>query len=97
LNRQASYFQDMDPMQWTPYLEECLEEINQIQEYPTDRVLIKFVRMQLIMEEICSSPWYKGSEFPMSWKVPPKLYIKAKQIELQALKNGLEENWLEES
>jgi len=86
----ASYLQNIEPMRWGPYLEECLEELRKSNEYNTDPSLIKYVRMQHMAEKINSSPWFDGTDQFSGWKLyPPTLYIRALQGELQALKSAL--------
>jgi hypothetical protein len=90
-DRVASYFQNIEPMRWSPYLEECLGELQKFNEYNTDASLIKYMRMQHMVERINSSPWFDGTDQCSGWKLyPPSLYIRAIQGELQALKNDLQ-------
>ena len=90
-DRVASYFQNIEPMRWSPYLEECLGELRKFHEYNTDAFLIKCVRMQHMVEKINSSPWFDGTDQCSGWTLyPPSLYIRAIQGELQALKNDLQ-------
>jgi hypothetical protein len=90
-DRAAFKFQNIEPMRWTPYLEECLGELQKFNEYDTDASLIKYVRLQQMVEKINSSPWFDGTDQSSGWKLyPPTLYIRALQGELQALKNELQ-------
>ncbi|KAH8807091.1 hypothetical protein F5884DRAFT_788514 [Xylogone sp. PMI_703] len=87
----ASYFQNIESMRWSPYLEECLEQLQKFNEYDTDQSLIKYVRMQHMIEKINSSPWHDGTDQSSGWKLyPPTLYIRALQRELQTLKKDLQ-------
>jgi hypothetical protein len=87
----ASYFHNIEPMRWSPYLEECLAELQKSNEYNTDPSLIMCVKMQQMVERINSSPWFDGTDQSSGWKLcPPTLYIRALQGELQALKNDLQ-------
>jgi hypothetical protein len=90
-DRAAFKFQNIESMRWTPYLEECLGELQKFNEYATDASLIKYVRLQQMVEKINSSPWFDGTDQSSGWKLyPPTLYIRALQGELQALKNELQ-------
>jgi hypothetical protein len=90
-DRAASYLQNIQPMRWNPYLEECIGELQKFKEYNTDPSLIKYARMQHMVEKINSSPWFDGTDQFSGWKLyPPTLYIRALQGELQALKNDLQ-------
>jgi hypothetical protein len=90
-DRAASYLQNIESMRWNPYLEECLGELQKFNEYNTDPSLIKYVRMQHMVEKINSSPWFDDTDQFSGWKLyPPTLYIGALQKELQAVKNDLQ-------
>lgn len=78
-------------MRWNSYLEECLEKLQECNEYNTDILLVKYVRLQQMAEKISSSHRFDDTNRISGWKLcPPTLYIKALQGELQALKNNLQ-------
>lgn len=76
----------IDPMNWTPYLEESLELVMTAKECPGDEMLVAMVRLRLIVEQARRSPWH--SEVPgqgdMSKRPPPAFYLTALESELRA-------------
>ncbi|ROV95570.1 hypothetical protein VSDG_05261 [Cytospora chrysosperma] len=48
----SSYFAQIDPMQWTPYMEECLELVSQNRECPYDEIFAHQVRLQRVAQEV---------------------------------------------
>ena len=44
----SNYFQRIEPLRWTPYLDECLRLLHERREYPTDELFVYLVRVQLI-------------------------------------------------
>jgi len=47
----------MEPMRWTPYMEECLRMLEEAEEYSTDKLLVHLIRSQLIRDRIASVQW----------------------------------------
>jgi hypothetical protein len=78
-------------MKWTPYLEECLGELQTSGQYSTDSSLVKRVKMQCMVDKINSSPWLDDTDQASGWNLyPPLLYIRAMKGELQTLKDNLQ-------
>ena len=85
--RLSSYFQRLDAIRWTPYLDECIAVLAEKEEYPTDTLLIQFVKLQLIVEKVSHGPWHEEHDHDIgSSKTPPIFYLKALQAQLQELK-----------
>ncbi|CEJ83950.1 hypothetical protein VHEMI03314 [[Torrubiella] hemipterigena] len=64
----SSYLGHIDPLQWTPYMEECLESLRINSECPGDDSLVCHVQLQLIANE---------SDCAVATKTPPIFYVKA--------------------
>jgi hypothetical protein len=56
------YFQRIDPIRWTPYLEECLDVLDREKDAPTDQLLVQSVRVQLLCNAVVLVPWNQGTE-----------------------------------
>lgn len=85
-------------MRWSPYLEECLEELKKRNEYNTDASLIKYVRMQRMVDRINSSPWFDGTDQSLGWTLyPPALYVRTLRAELEALKKEIQSEFPQDS
>lgn len=93
-NRSASYIQNIEPMRWTPYLEECLEEVQRSNECSTDPSLVVYVRMQYTVEKVNLGALFDGTEQVSGWGLyPPTLHIRALKAQLQELEKGLERDF----
>jgi hypothetical protein len=79
----------MDSLRWTPYIDECLRSLAEAREYETDVQLVYFVRLQYVVERIYQSPWHDGSCFHGG--LPPVMYLRSLQAQLQEFKKGLPE------
>ncbi|PWY64730.1 hypothetical protein BO94DRAFT_357097 [Aspergillus sclerotioniger CBS 115572] len=78
----SSYLAQLDPMQWTPHMDECLEFLTQNAESPHDEVLAHQIRLQRIaseMENIRSS----------SEPVPLAFYLAALRRKVNEVKEGI--------
>lgn len=85
--RVSSYFQRLDALRWTPYLDECVAVLAEKKEYPTDILLIHLVKSQIIAEKAGQAPWHEEqSEVSGSTKAPSTFYLKALQAQLQDFK-----------
>lgn len=63
----SSYLGHIDPLQWNPYMEECLEFLSTNSECPGDDSLVCQVRLQLIANE---------SDSARVTKTPAIFYVK---------------------
>ena len=83
----SSYFQRLDALRWTPYLDECIAVLSEKDEHPTDPLLIHLVKLQLVVEKAGQAPWHEERDDPNgSVRVPPIFYVKALQTQLQDFK-----------
>ncbi|KAL1889873.1 hypothetical protein Sste5346_008597 [Sporothrix stenoceras] len=48
----ALCFQKTEPMRFTPYIRQCMHELEEAKEVPSDAVLVAMVRMQLLAEKM---------------------------------------------
>lgn len=89
-NRMSSYFQRLDALRWTPYLDECIAVLGENDEHPTDSLLIHLVKLQLVVEKAGQAPWHEERDDPNgSVRVPPIFYLKALQAQLQDFKTRI--------
>lgn len=72
----ANFFQRIEPMCWTPYLDECLHALKEHRDCPTDELLFYLVRVQLICDRVATvactdtSPIsYRGSRLSQDFYV----------------------------
>ncbi|KAG7056027.1 Zn(II)2Cys6 transcription factor [Colletotrichum scovillei] len=83
----ASFLGKMDPLRWTPHMDECLQVLDEQPESPSDRTLVALVRMQLLKEEAgkMSAAWRPETTFDIvdSHRTPPAMYVKLLQRQLQ--------------
>ncbi|SPJ85886.1 uncharacterized protein FTOL_11669 [Fusarium torulosum] len=47
----SSFVGKMDALQWTPHMNDCLEALERDKLYPSDELLVAFVRYQLVADE----------------------------------------------
>ena len=90
--RVSSYFSQIDPMRWTPHMEECLHILSETHDCPADVVLVLQVRIQLLLHRANQMGWSAGgidSENNDSPMIPPAFFLKSVQSQLQQLKSGL--------
>ena len=86
----SSYFQRLDALRWTPYLDECIAVLGQKDEHPTDPLLIHLVKLQLVVEKAGQAPWHEERDDPNgSVRVPPIFYLKALQAQLQEFRTRI--------
>ena len=79
--RVSSYFAQIDAMQWTPYMEECLGVLSQNGECPYDEMFAHQVWLQRIAGEVESA---RGTT-----TVPPAFYLAALQHKVDQVKGQI--------
>ena len=88
--RMSSYFQRLDALRWTPYLDECIAVLGEKDEHPTDPLLVQMVKVQLVVEKAGQAPWHEERDDPNgSVRPPPIFYLKALQAQLQDFKTRI--------
>ncbi|GJC78761.1 hypothetical protein ColLi_01599 [Colletotrichum liriopes] len=81
----------MDPLRWTPYMDECLQVLDEQPESSSDRSLAALVKMQLLKDEAnklalrCDAP-PDAVDGP---KPPAAMYVKLLQTQLQRIVQNL--------
>ena len=86
-NRVSSYFQRVDALRWTPYLDECITVLAENREYPSDALLVQLVKLQLIVEKVGHAPWHDGrGDTTGSARAPSIFYLKSLQAHLRDFK-----------
>lgn len=89
LLRVSGYFSKIDPLRWTPYLEQCLNVMAESQ-VPGDTLLAQLVQLQLVdnkAAQISGLEWHCGT--PYSAKTPWPFYLKALQAQLKEIRNSI--------
>ncbi|KFY44153.1 hypothetical protein V495_03611 [Pseudogymnoascus sp. VKM F-4514 (FW-929)] len=84
----ANYFQRNELMRWTPYLGECLRMLEDNRDYPTDLLLVRLVRLQLICNKGTASTW-EETFGDTAHQVPPNLYAKSLKCQLDDLERSI--------
>jgi len=89
LIRVANYYQRIDSLRWTPYLDDCLQMLAEQKEHSTDLFLAQLVRLQLIVERVTQAPWndYGQAESTSSLRAPSNFCLKALQERLSDFKS----------
>ncbi|KAK1984656.1 hypothetical protein LZ30DRAFT_779608 [Colletotrichum cereale] len=88
----ASFLGKMDPLRWTPYMDECLQILDHEPESPSDRTLAALVRMQLLKDEAAKlsfRPDVSSRNGVDGSKPPADMYVKMLQAQLQRIIQGL--------
>jgi hypothetical protein len=88
LIRSANYFQRIELMRWTRYLDECLRLLEEKKEYPTDALLVSLVRVQLICNKGGALIWndlFGDAEM----RIPADFYVKTLKSQLDDLERSI--------
>ena len=86
----STYFQRIDALRWTPYLDECVTVLEEEKECPTDTLLVHLVKLQLIVEKVGQAPWHDGYDSTTrSAMTPAVFYVNAMQAQLQEVKANI--------
>lgn len=81
----------IEPMRYSPYLHECVRDLEASREYETDTTLVSLVRIQHLTERICDQnardrAWEEPPGIPTA---PASAYVQAFQKELDSLRDSL--------
>ena len=61
-------FKVADGLRWSPYLDEYLAHISHHSTVPQDKILVKQVKMQLLVNQVRYSSWKMNNmEVPAAW------------------------------
>lgn len=88
----------MDPLRWTPHMEECLTTLAESDESPNDTVLVQITRSRLLADIISQGPWSQNLyDIDTASRAPASFHMKAMQTQLQTLKSKIPVNLAENS
>ncbi|TDZ38782.1 Transcriptional regulator WAR1 [Colletotrichum spinosum] len=87
----SGFLGKMDPLRWTPHMEECLQVLDQQPGTPADRTLVALTKMRLLNEEASRLSWrpeviYDATD---AAKTPPSMYVKLLRGQLQKVIQAL--------
>lgn len=77
----------MEAIHWTPHMSECLETLEREKLYPSDELLVAFVRYQLVADEAQKLLVRDVMGDPSP--APTYVYRKSLLAKLQAVRDGL--------
>ena len=86
----TTYFSKLEPLRWTPYLDECLRVLSTSEEASSDRRLVHIVRLQAVVSKTSEAPWQDESS-----KTPVLYYINALNAQLEQYHADLPEDMRE--
>lgn len=85
-----TYFQRVDPMRWTPYLDECLQVLSESEDCSTDCLLSHLIRLQLLAEKAVAVSSHEDFGVSRSPIHPPtSFYLKTLLAQLEGIKQGI--------
>ncbi|KAF8862483.1 hypothetical protein BDZ45DRAFT_616763 [Acephala macrosclerotiorum] len=84
----ANFFQRIEPMHWTRYLQECLHILEEEKDCPTDDFLVHLVRVQLICNKGSALGW-SDVLGDADVGVPTDLYVKTLKLQLEDLEHSI--------
>jgi hypothetical protein len=86
--RTALFFHRIDPLPYSPYVEECLQNLEELGDSPNERKAITMVKLQIIVERIQQSPWHRGKD-AMGISPAAMLIVRPLQTQLEHFKKAL--------
>ncbi|KAE8146579.1 hypothetical protein BDV25DRAFT_162216 [Aspergillus avenaceus] len=79
----STFLQKTDALRWTPYMDECLQVLEEQQECLNDDILVQQVRLQLIIDKLSFGPHHGGSAATLEpILAPPAFYLRPMQTQL---------------
>ncbi|RDW84203.1 Zn(II)2Cys6 transcription factor domain-containing protein [Aspergillus mulundensis] len=79
--RISTFVQKTDSLRWTPFMAECLRQVEERQECINDEILVQQVRLQQITDKLNMSTGFNPTSD--SVQVPPAFYLRSMQTQLQ--------------
>ncbi|KAF3760415.1 hypothetical protein M406DRAFT_237312, partial [Cryphonectria parasitica EP155] len=80
----ATSHKRLEPLRWTPFLDECLESLSQEPEWVGDQSLVLLVKYQLVIDQMCGDKADQAPQHPQSrGAAPPTFYIDALRAHVQ--------------
>ncbi|KAF4631881.1 hypothetical protein G7Y89_g6243 [Cudoniella acicularis] len=74
----STFFRRLEPPRWTPYHDDCCEILSNAGVHRDDKYAVALLKIQLLGEKICQSPWHDVSDTSTT-AAPPILYMKGLQ------------------
>ena len=87
----ALAFQRLDPIRYTPYLDQCMKDLEASREYETDYLIVSLVRIQHLTERISQlhAKEHLQQDLQDIARAPMNVYLDAFQQELDKFKGSL--------
>ncbi|RAK81612.1 transcription factor domain-containing protein [Aspergillus fijiensis CBS 313.89] len=82
----AQFLGRMDPLRWTPHMNECLDILAQSDESPGDGVLVQITRTRLLADQILQGPWSEGVYGLHPTQALAAFHLKAFESRLETIK-----------
>ncbi|KAL4974564.1 hypothetical protein BDW66DRAFT_167646 [Aspergillus desertorum] len=79
----ATFVQKTDSLRWTPFMADCLRQVEEQQECINDEILVQQVRLQQITDKLNMATGFTPTSD--SIQVPPAFYLRSMQIQLQSI------------
>lgn len=73
----------MDALRWTTHMDDCLDTLDRERQHPTDEVLVRLVRLQLVAEEAQRLMLADVADVKNANQVPSYVYKKSLLSRLQ--------------
>lgn len=88
--RLAAHFQRIEPLRWTPYLDNCLQVLNEAKDAPTEIDFVQRVRLQLLTKEALSLTSHDDlGEARSPDPLPTGFYRKSLLAQLEMIKRDI--------
>ncbi|RAL02599.1 transcription factor domain-containing protein [Aspergillus ibericus CBS 121593] len=79
----------MEPLRWTPHMQECLDVLTYSEEWPGDGVLVQLTRTRLLADQILQNPWSEGLYGPHPAHTLPAFHLRALQLRIDMIKTEI--------
>ncbi len=86
----STYFQTMEPLRLTSHIEDCVRNLAENPESPSDMVLVCLARSQMVVQRAGEIPVYETNG--LGGSAPVGLYIGALQSQLQEVRKSFPQN-----
>ncbi|KAL5044272.1 hypothetical protein BDW71DRAFT_101673 [Aspergillus fruticulosus] len=79
----STFVQKTDSLRWTPFMADCLRQVEEQQESINDEILVQQVRLQQITDKLNMTTGFTPTSD--SVQVPPAFYLRSMQSQLQSI------------
>ncbi|OJJ06457.1 hypothetical protein ASPVEDRAFT_87756 [Aspergillus versicolor CBS 583.65] len=91
----SSFIRKTDPLRWTPFMDECLQVLEEQQECLNDEILVHQVRLQMITDKLDLGPYHGGlASTPDPIQAPPSFYLHSMHARLRKIQPSMPPNSL---